>query len=280
MEHRHLQGAGLGLRRALMGALADAPTAAIDFLELAPENWLGLGGYYPRALAALGERWPLVCHGLSLSLGSPDPLDGALLDQLKGFFQRYEVPLYSEHLSYCSADGHLYDLLPLPFTEEAVHHVAGRIRQVQERLERRIAVENISAYLRPPGTLGEAEFICAVLAEADCDLLLDVNNAYVNGVNHGEDPVAFIRALPPERVVYIHVAGHYREATDLLIDTHGAAVVDPVWSLLGVAYDHCGVRPTLLERDFNLPPLPQLLAEVETIRHLQRQGGWRHAACA
>ena len=261
--------AGLGLRRALLDALIEAPAGAFDFLECAPDNWIGVGGRAGERFAALASRHPLACHGLSLSLGGPDPLDTGFLRQTRGFLERHHVVMYSEHLSYCSAGGHLYDLLPLPFTDEAVHHVAARIRQVQDALGRRIAVENVSYYAAPWQAMPEADFVNAVLAEAGCDLLLDVNNVFVNAVNHGYDARAFIDALPGARIASYHVAGHYDEADDLKIDTHGAAVKDDVWSLLAHAYRAHGVRPTLLERDFNFPPLPELLAELARVRQLQ-----------
>lgn len=261
--------AGLGLRRALLDELIEAPAGAFDFLECAPDNWIGVGGALGEKLAALSSRHPLSCHGLSLSLGGPDPLDIAFLRQTRDFLERQRAALYSEHLSYCSAGGHLYDLLPLPFTDEAVMHVATRIRQAQDVLGRRIAVENVSYYAAPHRALDEIAFINAVLAEADCDLLLDVNNVFVNAINHGYDARAFIDAMPGERIASVHVAGHFDEADDLKIDTHGAAVKDDVWALLAHAYAHHGLRPTLLERDFNFPPLPTLLAEVERIRALQ-----------
>ncbi len=261
--------AGLGLRRALLDALIEAPAGAFDFLECAPDNWIGVGGRAGERFAALASRHPLACHGLSLSLGGPDPLDTGFLRQTRDFLDRHDAVLYSEHLSYCSAGGHLYDLLPLPFTDDAVHHVAARIRQVQDALGRRIAVENVSYYAAPWQAMPEADFVNAVLAEADCDLLLDVNNVFVNAVNHGYDARAFIDALPGARIASYHVAGHYDEADDLKIDTHGAAVKDDVWSLLAHAYRAHGVRPTLLERDFNFPPLPELLAELARVRQLQ-----------
>lgn len=275
-----LQGAGLGLRRVLLEPLLQQAPGGFDFLEAAPENWIGVGGRYGRALAQLSERHPLVCHGLSLSLGGPDPLDEAFLHRVRRFLDAHRVPLYSEHLSYCTDGGHLYDLMPIPFTAEAVHHVAGRIRRTQEILGRRIAVENVSYYAAPHQELSEIDFINAVLAEADCDLLLDVNNIHVNSVNHGYDALAFLRALPARRVAYIHVAGHYNEAPDLIVDTHGAAVIDPVWNLLAEAYRHAGVRPTLLERDFNFPPLAELLDEVAKIRDIQAQVAGESAARA
>ncbi len=258
------------MRRALLGPLADLAEGRVDFMEVAPENWIGVGGALARKLRAYTERYPFVCHGLSLSLGSPAPLDTALLDDIKQFLHQHGIRKYSEHLSYCSDAGHLYDLMPIPFTEEAVGYVAGRIRQVQDTLGERIAVENVSYYAAPGQEMSEIDFTNAVLREADCELLLDVNNIYVNSVNHGYDPCAFLAAVPAKRVSYIHVAGHDQYADDLLVDTHGAEVVPPVWTLLQQAYRHCGVTPTLLERDSNLPPLPQLLDEIDTIRNLQR----------
>ncbi|MDD2047763.1 DUF692 domain-containing protein [Pseudomonas putida] len=268
------QGAGLGLRRALLPELLAMPTHAVDFLECTPDNWINVGGRHGDGLARLAERFALTCHGLSLSLGGPAPLDLELLRRTREFLDRHHVAFFSEHLSYCSDDGQLYDLLPLPFTDEAVRHVAARIRQAQDVLERRIAVENISYYAAPYQALAEIDFLCAVLQEADCDLLLDVNNLFVNSINHCYDAGEYLAALPAERVVYMHVAGHYDEAPDLKIDTHGAAVKNDVWRLLEQAYQRFGTLPTLLERDFNFPPLTQLLSEVEQIRLRQ------HAAIA
>ena len=264
-----VSGAGLGLRRPLLDALEAGPLTGVDFMEIAPENWIRVGGRLGRRLRSMTERHPFVCHGLSLSLGGPAPLDEAFILEIKAFLQTHQVRCYSEHLSYCSDDGHLYDLMPIPFTEEAVHHVAARIRRTQELLERRIAVENVSFYAAPGAQMTELEFVNAVLTEADCDLLLDVNNVYVNAVNHGYDPVGFLEGLPGERIAYGHIAGHYHEAEDLIIDTHGADVIDPVWQLLDVAYARFGVFPVLLERDFNLPPLADLLAEVAQIHACQ-----------
>lgn len=274
-----LNGAGLGLRRELLPELlpdtGQPPPEGIGFLELAPENWMGLGGAAARRLRQLTERYAVVCHGLSLSLGGPRPLDVALLEGIRDFMDTHGIALYTEHLSWCGDEaGHLYDLLPLPFTEEAVRHVAGRIRQTQDILGRRIGVENTSTYLVAPGAeMDEAGFVSAVAIEADCLLHLDVNNLYVNGVNHGVDALTSLRAMPLERVAYLHVAGHYVEPDGLLVDTHGAEVIDPVWSLLATAYAHCGPVPTCLERDFNIPPLADLMPELARIRQLQRQAG-------
>ena len=275
VAHASVCGAGLGLRRAFMAELAGlgAPgESEVDFLEVAPENWIAVGGRFGRQFRALSERYPLVCHGLSLSLGGPQPLDGDFLAALKGFLDQHRVANYTEHLSACGDAGQLYDLMPMPFTEEAVHYVAGRIRQVQDVLERRIGVENVSYYAALDTALTELEFVNAVVAEADCLLLLDVNNIYVNSINFGYDPLAFLHGLPGDRAIYLHVAGHRVEAEDLRVDTHAAAVIDPVWQLLAAAYERFGPRPTLLERDFEVPPLPELLAEVGAIRKLQAGG--------
>ncbi len=266
-------GAGLGLRRELMSALAETPDAPIDFLEIAPENWIGVGGRQGRELRAFTERHPVIAHGLSLSIGSPAPLDEAFLRRLKAFLDQHGIAVYSEHLSYCSDTGHLYDLMPIPFTEEAVHYVAERLRRVQDVLERPVAMENVSYYAAPGQAMSEQAFVLAVLEEADCPLLLDVNNVYVNSINHGYDARDFIAAMPAGRIAYLHVAGHYRETADLLIDTHGAPVIDPVWDLLARSYERFGPLPTLLERDFNIPPLSELLAELAEIRRLQAQAG-------
>jgi uncharacterized protein (UPF0276 family) len=273
-ERHNLTGAGLGLRRALLSPLADQLPAQVSFLEVAPENWINVGGKFGRQFRELLEHYPLICHGLSLSIGSPAPLDKEFLLQIKNFLHEHDVQLYSEHLSYCSDDGHLYDLMPIPFTDEAVKYVADRIRQVQDMLERRLIIENISYYAAPSQQMDEINFITAVLEEADCDLLLDVNNIYVNSINHRYDAAEFLCALPASRVAYFHVAGHYHEAEDLRVDTHAAPVIDPVWDLLGKAYAHFGAVPTLLERDFNIPPLGELLGEVDHIRQLQTR--WEH----
>lgn len=264
-------GAGLGFRRELIAPLQAGVPDAVHFFELAPENWADLGGRSARELRAFTERFPFVCHGLSLSLGGPGPLDEAWLRRIKAFMRAHGMTLYTEHLSWCADDSHLYDLLPIPQTEEAVQWVASRIRRAQDILEMRIGIENASTYVAPPGAeMGEAEFIRAVVAEADCALHLDVNNIYVNSRNFGFDAHAFLQALPLERTCYVHVAGHYVEPDGLVIDTHGAEVIDPVWALLAAAYERTGGEvPTCLERDFNLPELPVLAAEVAQIARLQ-----------
>ncbi|MFN2327926.1 MAG: DUF692 domain-containing protein [Chromatocurvus sp.] len=266
-----LSGAGLGLRRALTAPLLSLNRDPPDFLEVAPENWIKAGGRWRREFDALAERYTLSSHGLSLSIGSPDPLDIELLDKLRDFLDHYNIQYYTEHLSYCSGGGHLYDLLAMPFCEEAVHYVAARIRQVQDHLGRRIGMENISYYADFGNGMSESDFISAVVDEADCDILLDVNNVYVNSINHAYDPHAFIDSLPLSRVKYLHIAGHYDEDIDLKIDTHGAAVINPVWDLLKYTYQLTGPLPTLLERDFNLPPMAELMQEISQVRQTQAQ---------
>lgn len=268
-ESVSLRGSGLGLKRAFMGPLTESPSPLIDFFEVAPENWIKVGGKWGRQFREMAERFPMIGHGLSLSIGGPLPLDQTFLKDLKRFLADHRFALYSEHLSYCSDDGHLYDLMPIPFTTDAVHYVANRIRQVQDILEQRIAIENVSYYAAPGKEMDEITFLNAVLEEADCAFLLDINNIYVNSVNHGYDATQFLESIPAERIAYAHIAGHYVEDVDFIVDTHGADVISPVWGLLDKAYQLYGVFPTSLERDFDIPPLEQLLKEVEMIRGIQ-----------
>lgn len=270
---RPVRGAGLGFRRELIDSLMSGVPEAIRFFELAPENWAGIGGRSARQLRHFTERYPFVCHGLSLSLGGPASLDEALLRRIKAFMAEHGITLYTEHLSWCADYSHLYDLLPIPFTENAVRWTADRIKRTQDILEMQIGIENASYYVAPPGAeMSETAFIRAIIEEADCALHLDVNNIYVNSRNFAFDALEFMHALPLERTCYVHVAGHYVEPDGLIIDTHGADVIDPVWSLLEAAYQRIGAGvPTCLERDFNLPDLGLLTAEVERIARLQAQ---------
>ncbi len=274
MSIPRLRGAGLGFRRDLIPELRAAQESgfpkAIDFFELAPENWIDMGGRHARDLRQFTERHTFVCHGLSLSLGGMTPLDEVLLRKIKAFMLQHRMPLYTEHLSYCSDHGHLYDLMPIPATWEAVKYVAERIRRVQDILEQKIAIENASYYVVAPiNEMDEPTFINAVLEAADCWLHLDVNNLYVNSVNFKFDPVEYLKRMPAERIVYMHTAGHYQQAPDLIIDTHGAEVIAPVWQLLDTTYSLLGVHPTCLERDFNIPPLDDLVPEVARIAEIQ-----------
>lgn len=279
-QNRLVSGAGLGLRRSFLTEIVANPPAQVDFYEVAPENWMTLGGKLGKQFRAMTERFEFVCHGLSLSIGSSDPLDEGFVRDLKKFMAEHGIKFYSEHLSYCSHDGHLYDLMPMPFTAEAVKHVAARIRRVQDILEHKIAIENISYYAAPGQKMSEIDFFNAVVSEADCNVLIDINNIYVNSINHGYDAEAFLSAMPAERFAYAHIAGHYVQAEDFLVDTHGAPVIDPVWALLDKAYAMFGVFPTLLERDFNLPPLAELLQEVDTIRSIQLNATRQHQQVA
>ena len=271
-----VQGAGLGLRRAFLKEIVNTPPAAVGFYEVAPENWMTIGGKLGKQFRAMTERFDFVCHGLSLSLGSTDPLDEGFVHGVKQFLVEHGIKFYSEHLSYCSKEGHLYDLMPIPFTSEAVSHVAQRIRRVQDILEQKIALENVSYYAAPGQEMNEIEFFNAVVEEADCDVLLDINNIYVNSVNHRYDALAFLKSVPAQRIAYAHIAGHYVEAEDFLVDTHGADIIDPVWKLLGKAYELYGVFPTLLERDFEIPALEELLKEVQTIKSIQNAWETHH----
>ena len=294
-----LQGAGLGYRRDLADDFLNlSSNNAIQFMEVAPENWVKMGGAARYKFDQAAERYPLAVHGLSLSLGGQAPLDRELLKNTKALMTQYNSTFFSEHLSYCECEGHLYDLLPMPFTEEAVKHVAQRIRYVQDFLELQISLENTSYYLHSPtSTMNEVEFLNAIAQEADCGIHLDVNNIYVNGVNHGLlDPYVFLDQVDVKRVNYIHIAGHdeehsaaqvvedlegesfnkikgaYRHLPELLIDTHGEAVKGTVWDLLEYAYQRLpAIPPTLLERDFNFPPFAELYAEVEHIAQLQQK---------
>ena len=294
-----LQGAGLGYRRDLADDFLNlSSNNAIQFMEVAPENWVKMGGVARYKFDQAAERYPLAVHGLSLSLGGQAPLDRELLKNTKALMTQYNSTFFSEHLSYCECEGHLYDLLPMPFTEEAVKHVAQRIRYVQDFLGLQISLENTSYYLHSPtSTMNEVEFLNAIAQEADCGIHLDVNNIYVNGVNHGLlDPYVFLEQVNVKRVNYIHIAGHdeehsaaqvvedlegesfnkikgaYRHLPELLIDTHGEAVKGTVWDLLEYAYQRLPViPPTLLERDFNFPPFAELYAEVEHIAQLQQK---------
>jgi len=269
-------GAGLGLRRTFLNQIIENPPD-VGFYEVAPENWITIGGKFGKQFRSMTERFDFICHGLSLSLGSTDPLDESFVLSVKQFMHAHQIKYYSEHLSYCSKDGHLYDLMPIPFTSEAVMHVAKRIRRVQDILEQKIAIENVSYYALPGNEMTEIDFFNAVILEADCDILIDINNIYVNSINHNYDAETFLKAIPSGRIAYAHIAGHYVEADDFLIDTHGAEVIDPVWTLLARAYELFGVFPTLLERDFNIPSVAELVKEVNTIKSIQNAWQQHHA---
>ncbi len=266
-----LNGSGLGLRRGMMEEMKQLTDQDVDFLEVAPENWISVGGRLGKAFREFTERFPFACHGLSLSIGSPDKLDIEFVKSVKSFMDEHNIEIYSEHLSYCSNEGHMYDLLPIPFTEEAANYVANRVKQVQDILQRPLILENVSTYASPGQEMSELEFMTHVLNKADCKMLLDVNNVYVNSINHGFDPKQYITSLPTKRIEYLHIAGHFDEAEDLLVDTHGASIKSQVWELLALSYAQHGALPTLLERDFNFPPMGELLGEINQIKQYQQE---------
>jgi len=273
LQEYPVHGTGLGLRRSFIASAADQLPSQVHFMEVAPENWIDVGGRFGHQFESIVDKIPFVCHGLSLNLGGSAPLDEPFLRRVRQFLESNKIRCYSEHLSYCADEGHLYDLMPMPFTNEAIQYVSDRIKQTQDIIGQRMAIENVSYYAAPGQKMPETEFINAVLEEADCDLLLDINNIYVNSINHRYDAEGYMKSLPGERIAYAHIAGHYNEAEDLRVDTHGADVIDPVWDLLEKSYEHFGVFPTLLERDFNIPSLEGLMTEVNKIQSIQLAHG-------
>ena len=263
-------GVGIGLRRQYFEEVLST-TRQIDWLEIIPENFVDYGGWPASVLERCTERWPIVSHGVSLSLGGPEPLDRELLAHVDSLLARIDAPWWSEHLCFARAGGYvMHDLLPLPFTDEAVRHVASRVRAAQDRIGRPLLLENITYYAEMPGSvLGEGAFIRAVLDETGAGLLLDVNNVYVNAVNHRRDAMTVLRELPLDRVRQIHVAGHTPAPPPfegILYDTHGAPVAERVWALYREALRLCGPVPTLLEWDTRIPPLGVVLDEADRAR--------------
>ena len=286
-ERDDVRGVGLGLRWEFLDELVEREAngfhAEVDFLEIAPENYLKRGGRYRDGLHALAERYPIVTHGLTLSLGGPDPLDEEYLSDLRGFLGAVESPWHSDHLCVGAVDGRAaHDLLPVSHKSASIGRIADRVRAAQDRLSVPLAIENISYYWHPGrAEMGEAEFLARICEAADCGLLLDVNNAYVNALNFGADVDAWMRTAPLDRVVQIHVAGHeWFHASEaglgepcapgtagaLIVDTHGAEAPDPVLALLERVLPRTGPVPVVLERDQNIPALRDLLGEVERIR--------------
>ena len=266
---------GIGLRRDIVNDILHSKVLNPDFLEVAPENWMGVGGNWKKDLDRAAADFPLSCHGLSLSLGSSEDLDADFLSRLKSFLDTYQVQIYSEHLSYTkSQNAHLYDLLPIPFREDAVNHVVDRIRQVQDFLERPLAIENVSYYTPVAAEMTEIEFVTSIVEKADCKLLLDVNNVYVNAFNHQYDAKQYISQLPLDRVAYIHMAGHEQVAPDLIIDTHGQPIIDPVYELFEWTIQRMDPVPVLLERDYNFDNLDLLQSELDHLRTIIKKH-WR-----
>lgn len=259
-------GAGIGLRRVFYEELPRTERP-LDWLEIIPENFLSLGGRSQQTLEACAERWTVLPHGVGLNIGGPDPLDDEYVNGLAALVKRLDAPFFSDHLVYSRLAGvYLHDLFPLPFNDEAVEHVVPRVREVMARIDRPFLLENPSYYAHMPGgTLSEAAFLRHVVEQADCGLLLDVNNVYVNAQNHGYDPRAFIDALPLDRVVQIHLAGHDR-FPDVIIDTHGAPVCDDVWSLYRYVLARTGPVSTLIEWDQEIPSMEAVLDQADLAR--------------
>jgi uncharacterized protein (UPF0276 family) len=263
-------GVGLGLRWEFLEEVADGPQLDLDFLEVSPENYMRRGGYFPAQLERVRERYPISSHGLTLSIGAHERPSREYLRELRTEVERLRAPYHSDHLCLSSAGSRqFHELLPLKFCRENVERVASRAREIQDALGRPLALENISYYAHPGRReLPEAEFVSAVLEESGCGLLLDVNNAVVNAKNHGGDPRDFVAALPLDRVVEIHIAGHFESPSGLVIDTHGTPVADPVYDLLAWTLERTGPVPVLLERDNDVPPLATLLAEIGRVREI------------
>lgn len=260
---------GIGLRRDIADEIIDSQILTPDFLEFAPENWMGIGGYWNKIRRKAVDRYPVTCHGLSLSLGSAEELDWKFIGELKEFLDENKVQIFSEHLSYTkSRNAHLYDLLPIPFRKDAVDHVVDRIRQVQDFLERPLAIENVSYYTPVAAEMSEIEFVNEIVERADCKLLLDVNNVYVNAFNHKYDAQTFIDSLPLDRVAYIHMAGHQQVEPDLIIDTHGQPIIDPVYELFEWTIQKMDPVPVLLERDYNFEELEQIQSEILQLKSI------------
>lgn len=263
-----ISGFGLGLRREHYEEVL-RERARVDWFEIITENFLVAGGRPLHNLERIRADYPMVMHGVSLSIGSTAPLNRRYLRQVRDLAARIDAGWISDHLCWTGVDGtNLHDLMPLPYTEEAIRHVVKRVRQVQDFLGRRLVLENVSSYLQfRDSDMTEWEFISAIAEEADCELLLDVNNVYVSAVNHGFDPTTYLRGINPARVRQIHLAGHLNRGR-YLIDTHDSPVPAAVWELYAMAVKRFGAVPTMIERDANIPPLAELVAELDTAREL------------
>lgn len=264
-------GCGIGLRTKHYATLFDA-FPHVDWFEIISENFLVPGGAPMFNLGRVLERYPVVQHGVSMSIGASEPLDRDYLRALKDLVKRTKTPWLSDHLCWTGAGGvNLHDLLPLPYTEEALRHVIARVREVQDFLETRFVIENVSSYLTYTSSeMPEWEFLARLAEDADCGLLFDVNNVYVSAFNHGFDPSAFVDAIPAERVVQIHLAGHTNYGK-YIIDTHSAAVIDEVWALYRRTIERTGPVSTLVEWDDDIPPLDVVLAEAEKARVIREE---------
>ncbi len=275
-----LRGVGIGLRHPHFDDILEVDRR-IDWLEIVPENYVDIGGRASEVLDACLERWTVVSHGVSLSIGGPDAIDEDYLHGLRRLCRRMDTPFYSDHLCYSSiSDIQMFDLLPLPFTDEAVEHAAGRIRHVGERVDREMVIENITYYATMPGSrLTEGEVVRGVVETADCGLLLDVNNVYCNAKNHGRDPLEAMFDLPWQRARQVHLAGFLEEGPRLL-DDHGSPVADGVWAMYRALLERVGPIPTLIEWDTNIPTLDRVLDEADRARSIMDEvcPGWESKA--
>ena len=263
-----VKGAGLGLRTAFIEEVYNYDLKP-NWFEVAPENWIKKGGYLKKLFEKIRADFPIVCHGLSLSIGSPDPLNFSFLKELKDFLNYYEIEIYSEHLSFSYYNGsNTYDLLPLPFTVEMADYIVEKVKIVQDFLGRQIALENASIYLILEKEIEEHEFIKHIVQNSKCKILLDVNNIYVNSVNHNFDPYLFIDKINPDWIMYYHIAGHDRIEENLIIDTHGQDIIEDVYRLMEYTLKKLGNKPVLLERDNNIPPYNELLDEYKKVKEL------------
>mgnify|MGYP003591693135 FL=1 len=263
---------GIGYRKDFSDAFLESSILKPDFIEVAPENWMEIGGFWKQQLKKAVERYPLFCHGLSLSVGSPEGIDIGFVKKVKQFLEDFQVSVYSEHLTFSKVDNaHLYDLLPIPFTQDAINRVVENIKQVQDLLGRRLILENGSYYTVLKAEMSEEDFINEIVKRSDCELLLDVNNVYVNAFNHRYNAKNFITKMPLDRVKYIHMAGHLKVNENLIIDTHGSKIIDPVYELFEFTMRKLKRDiPVLLERDFNIPELSILQDEIDVLRKIKK----------
>lgn len=259
---------GIGLRNEHLQELCQSPVnAGIDFLELAPDNWMGIGGFKRQCLEQLAEKYPLVAHGLSLSIGDPQPLNLDYVQKVRDFLDSYEIALYSDHLCFSrDENGYLYDLLPIPKRRENIDYLADRIYQVQEIIKRPLILENITYYHRYQGEMSDAEFIAELIKASGCKLLLDINNLYINSQNHHGNPLDILNAVNSDDIAYYHIAGHLDSGDGPIIDIHGKTTAKAVIDLAREVVKIHGMKPMLLERDNNIPPLAVLTDELCTIK--------------
>ena len=264
-------GFGLGLRATHYEAILETKPA-LDWFEIISENYMVPGGRPLANLTRIRNDYPMAMHGVSLSIGSSDPINVEYLRDLKLLADRIEPSIISDHLCWTGIAGkNLHDLMPLPYTEAAVNHVAERVGQVQDFLGRQILLENVSSYVTfTQSEMSEWEFLRAIAEKADCHILLDINNIFVSAFNHGFEPVAYLEGIPVERVRQFHLAGHENRG-DIIIDTHDAPVIDPVWDLYAKACERFGPISTMIERDDHIPPIGELLVELDHARQIANE---------